>query len=99
MTRLVYDTRYKRVHPVPLWEDGSGIKAVEREVRRRRKRGEDVTVGHIIPIQSRYVCGLHCTANLCIEPARDNYSKGNRVWPGWNEQLRMFMVPEQLRLF
>lgn len=38
-------------------------------------------VGHIIPLQSKIVCGLHWEGNLQIEPVRENRSKSNRVWP------------------
>lgn len=47
--------------------------------------GEGFDVDHIVPLQSEYVCGLHCEYNLQILPTQDNKSKGNRWWPDmWN---------------
>ncbi len=98
LTKLVWDSNLRRWHPIPGWESGSRIRALKKEVQRRRKRGERITLGHVIPIQSKYVCGLHCADNLVIECERLNYSKGNRWWEGWNEQL-VLIFETQLELF
>lgn len=46
-----------------------------------RRTGRKCNVDHIIPLQSKLVCGLHNEFNLQILFAEDNFSKGNRVWP------------------
>lgn len=43
--------------------------------------GDWYHVDHIVPLQSRSVCGLHCEANLRVLPGSDNQAKGNRHWP------------------
>lgn len=43
--------------------------------------GVKYQVDHVVPLQSRIVCGLHSHTNLQVIPANVNQSKGNRHWP------------------
>lgn len=48
---------------------------------RTKATGVHWHVDHKVPIRSKFVCGLHCEANLQVIPGAVNQSKGNRHWP------------------
>ncbi len=48
---------------------------------REKETGIKWHVDHIVPLQSRLVCGFHIGCNIQVIPASINCSKGNRHWP------------------
>lgn len=48
---------------------------------RERLCGGRWHVDHIVPLQSKLVCGLHVESNLQVIPAAHNIRKSNRYWP------------------
>lgn len=42
---------------------------------------EGLEVDHIVPLQSEYVCGLHCEDNLQCVDSSYNRKKNNNFWP------------------
>lgn len=66
----------------PSWANEFFIREAYHLARvRSRVCGGKWHVDHIVPLQSKFVCGLHCEANLQVIPARFNQSKSNRTWP------------------
>lgn len=72
----------QKLKAMPVWADKDQIRAIYEAAARRRLAGEDCEVDHIVPLRSKYVCGLHVPQNLALVGPRDNKSKGNRHWPG-----------------
>lgn len=75
----------KKLQAIPKWFnelDEFVIKEAHALVRLRTKLiGIKWHVDHIVPLQSKLVCGLHCAANTQVIPAFTNIQKLNRYWP------------------
>ena len=73
--RIIY-TRARRMRVklvTPVWTDQDAIARIYREAREL-----NMHVDHIVPLQSKTVCGLHTEANLQLLTPLENMKKGNR---------------------
>ena len=59
---------------MPPWADMTAVAAVYKHAKALGK-----TVDHIVPLNNRLVCGLHCEDNLRIVSAEENRRKGNKL--------------------
>ncbi|MBT9516715.1 MAG: hypothetical protein IV112_08475 [Methyloversatilis discipulorum] len=67
----------------PTWANREAMLAIYRQRDQLvAQTGIPHDVDHIIPLVSRYVCGLHCEFNLRAIPATENRRKSNRFTPG-----------------
>jgi hypothetical protein len=74
--------RSKLLLATPAWARCESILAFyEEAVIVSQTTGIAHHVDHIVPLTSKYVCGLHCEANLRVLPGAENISKSNRKWP------------------
>lgn len=66
----------------PLWADSEMIREIYKLASQTSAdTGLPYHVDHIVPLKSKWVCGLHCEANLQILPGLENQSKSNCWWP------------------
>jgi hypothetical protein len=71
-----------KIRATPAW---ANHKAMQEFYRRARRLSEEIgsahDVDHIVPLQGKTVCGLHCEANLQVLPRTENRRKHNSRWP------------------
>jgi hypothetical protein len=71
-----------KLKATPPWVNWSDIEAVYQMASKLAdETGKPFHVDHIVPLQSKMVCGLHVAANLRVLSASENMSKGNHWWP------------------
>lgn len=73
--------RAARRNAVAPWADTELISDLYKLAAALTAAGFPSHVDHIVPLQSRKVCGLHTHDNLTVIPKRENLAKGNRHWP------------------
>lgn len=75
-----------KLKATPKWANDFFIEEIYHLAQLRTKHlGVPHEVDHIVPLQSKRVCGLHCEANLRVIPASENRKKNNRRWPDMSE--------------
>ena len=62
--------------------DKQAVNLLRKECKLRREAGEDVRVGHIVPLRHTKVCGLTNIANLRIMTSKEDDTLGNSFTPG-----------------
>lgn len=71
----------REIGAMPAWADASAILKVYTDAKELRALVGSVDVDHIVPLQSRYVCGLHVHQNLEVITESENRRKSNTHWP------------------
>ena len=85
-----------KLQATPSWADIPAIRGIYKEaLRRQEETGIRMHVDHIVPLQSAFVCGLHCEANLQILPGAENESKKNYRWPDMPQAQGQLIPHEQ----
>lgn len=80
--------RAAKLKAIPKWCDKQKVEAIYEECARITKEtGVIHHVDHIVPLQSSYVCGLHCESNLKIITSSENQRKLNTHWPDMPDRL------------
>ena len=71
-----------KIKATPSWFNASIAQAIYSLAQNKsRDLGVEHQVDHIVPLNSKFVCGLHVQHNLQVVSATENKSKGNRWWP------------------
>lgn len=68
--------RARKIQATPAWFNKELVANIYIASKNR-----NMVVDHIVPLTSKFVCGLHCSDNLAVISSTDNSIKGNRYWP------------------
>lgn len=79
-----------KLQATPAWANEFFIsEAYDLAARRTKATGFKWHVDHVVPLQSKLVCGLHVENNLQVIPATVNLSKHNKHWPDMPERRQL----------
>lgn len=82
LKRLYLKRQLSEKQAEPVWANQFFIAEAYHLAKLREKVcGGKWHVDHIVPLQSKLVCGLHVESNLRVIRDIENMSKGNRHWP------------------
>ena len=76
--------RAVKIKATPIWFDEGKeavVKMYAESIKKTKETGIMHHVDHIVPLNSKKVCGLHCVDNLQVLTAKENLIKSNLVWP------------------
>jgi hypothetical protein len=86
----------------PSWANNEKIALVYQECFiKKEETGVEYVVDHIIPLQNKYVCGLHVHNNLRIITLEQNSVKHNWFFPedfGWDNNINLLNLIRKKRL-
>lgn len=74
--------RAAKLQATPFWANRESIRMICTKCQELNQTwGTTFEVDHIVPLQGKTVCGLHCEANLQLLDETLNITKKNLIWP------------------
>lgn len=80
MRYLFAKRRAAQLLATPSWADQDSIGGMYELADIFKRAGLQIEVDHIVPLQGKTVCGLHCESNLQLLNSQENKRKGNKLF-------------------